>query len=155
MFMKKNIFKLMIFIMLFCCFTTGCKKEEKSYVQVTINEIEEALSTNIKDVALEFNDAYLYESTDWNETIKNKYVLYMERQNVDTSNLMVVDRIRLSGRASTEIYIFKFSNIESAINCYQNYECEEDYSLQRHGNLVLMVHKDYANNIYKIIRKIK
>lgn len=153
--MKKNIFKLMIFIMFFCCFTTGCKKEEVTYVQVTIEEIEEALSENIKDVSLEFNSAYYGYSSDENELYTNRYKLYMERQNVDTTDLMVVDRIELSGRASTEIYIFKFSNIESAINCYQNYECGENYSLQRHGNLVLMVHKDYANNIYKIIRKIK
>ena len=153
--MKKNVFKLMIVIMLFCCFTVGCKKEEKPYVQITINEIEEALSENIKDVSLEFNNASFAYSTDGHETIRNRYVLYMERQNIDTANLMAVDIINLSGSTSTGIYIFKFSDIESSTNCFRNYDCEDNYKIQQYGNLIVMAHKDYAINIYRVINKIK
>lgn len=153
MFMKKNSLILVV-IMLFCSVLMGCNKEE-AYEQITIEEIEKALSDNIKDISLNFNEAYLYSYTDWNEGIKHKYSLFMERQNIDTSDLMVVDRIRLSGSTSTEIYFFKFSNIDSAVNCYQNYKTEEDYRLQRHGNLVVMAHKDYSINISKVINKIR
>lgn len=59
----------------------------------------------------------------------------------DTSKLMIIDLIKLSRRDRIDVCIYKFFDIDTAINCYKNYNPGEQYRIKKYGNLVAFMKK--------------
>ena len=87
-----------------------------------------------------------------------------ERNNIDTTNFMTLDRYRYTGYFLAEegymtknylVHIFKFSDIDSATNCYENLNFVSGSSYKQYGNLVVLVDNTVSNYVFNLIDNIE
>jgi len=90
-----------------------------------------------------------------------------ENQNVNTEKLMSLNFYYYSGKKLDlapgkvdytyryYIYVFKFSDKDSAKNCYKKYDFEsQNYTAKQYGNLIVACAKELGTKIYEFIDKI-
>lgn len=153
--MKNKTLKLLTLMLLFVCMVsvfTGCKEE---FYQPTIDQIDALIINEDNEplingatkvvVASAIMDINSYNSTmsDWQ--------IYFERNNIDSTNFRTMEKYKCTGYFLQDssymtddyyVYIYKFSDCDSALNCKDRLNRYENYSIKQYGNLVV-----YADNL--------
>jgi len=154
--MKKRIFSILLCVCLMlssCILFAACKEETPPVGQITMQQIEDVM--NASELPTVENDV-LKRIVYFKENSENllRWLNNFERQNVDSTEFMAMDYFCYENEAYKFVYrtyIFKFTTVESATNCYTNYEFEEEYSKKQYGNLIVVADNKVSDYVFAII----
>jgi len=168
--MKKYISICAIFVMMFCALVvTGCSGDiEYSKSQITINQIEKTVT---KDSDVYQEGVSFYDTYPLGAEYTLSFLYGMEKQNIDTEKVKLIERYAVvkNGDTCIGIFILKFSKEKYATHAYKNcdfkaiklgyskYNPGENIETKQYGNLIVIVNNDYlkANEVFKLIDGIK
>ena len=159
--MKKITTVLLCTICLIFPFTfilSGCN-EEPHAPQITINQIYNSIKNAEPPIVNEIEPTKI----EYNMSINNYLLQWQrnfERNNIDTTDFMTMDIYEYwFNYKYFYVYIFKFSNINAASNCLENFDFTQhhdgkEYTSKQYGNLVVAVSNELSEYIFNIINNI-
>ncbi len=153
--MKNKTIKLLTIMLLFVCMVsvfTGCKDE---FCQPTIDQIDSLIIDEDNEPAINGATKVIVSSTivdtnSYNSTM-SEWQIYFERNDIDTTNFRTMEKYRCTGYFLQNssymtndyyVYIYKFSDSDSANNCKNQLDRYDNYSVKQYGNIVV-----YADNL--------
>lgn len=166
--MKNKTMKILTLMLLFVCMVSvfvGCKEE---FYQPTIAQID-ALITDENNEPL-INGATkvvvtssIVDINSYNSTMLD-WEIFFERNDIDSTNFRTMEKYKCTGYFLQDssymtddyyVFVFKFTDNDSAENCKSKLNRYDNYSIKQYGNLVVYADNLVAGHTFALVETIK